>query len=1466
MSSDGTKSARTTATKSVKGSKSDVRSRCAPEHRVRRSTSASPIAALQRALGNRGASKLLPYIANASIDPEDLDVIERLRIHTAPHAASVADDAGAQAFAVAYDIVFAEGMFASGSASGRRLLAHEIAHVLQQTTEGLPVASPQKAEADADAYAADVVAGRPAHVECSTPVRFAAQKKELDIPTPARGSFSVYRESDGAFVYVFNAEDARAWPDELGKTFATYIADAFPGATASIATEYLRQHPATHIEGPGRETMTPQARIRRYRAKPDFHALVTEWMKNNHPQFTPKPIAVGSRKLPKDTPPAAGGSSSTDAPIEVEVRGPPPVGRKSNAAPQSGEPSKDPTQQKKSDEGGSPYGSPKGTDPHGIVQFDPYGQLVIEPAAGPYVANSKAKARVFFDASNLWNYALNIFPHHASFDWALYKDGKQIDTNWGIQTGRIEYFIDFKEPGTYVVSVVVSSHQFKDGKTLALSSDPLVVVSEKVREKEVFETSLVGPGAYKPFVRDERGNLRAKPGFVPRSIQSEIDGINAALAAIDQLRKDGRISEAEAQRSKNFFNEQLENLKTIEKRVGKKSYTIYGTFLNRENSSSQVLRVFMNQTGRGETTGKHAYIDVEFYDSTASIEPRRSMGHGESATTADQPGAYADAETQAIYNMAVQWQQYNEYPDGTIHFAVQLIERNGEVRQWTFDTHTSRKTAKEWISGAAAVGGAALLAASVVTGGATAPVGVLLLESAVAGMTVGLVIASLEERLTTGTFHFDARFVMDMTALVTAFVGVGATMRALAAPAGVVSNANAGTRMLLFNVGAGSFNFALMTYETRTLIDQENASYFAAIANVTDEAQKADMEEKHRARLAGIMGAACVSGGIILVATAVAAHSALSPKPSVQEPLPASKGARSGVALDAPPLPKTQPKAQADVVPPSPPPGAPPPPPSSGSGGTPEEMITLYHGTRDPGAFRGINVKHQPGEHQDFGQGFYVSEDLAVAEKSTRMRAGDEGTGQRYVFRWDVPKSKLGKIVDVRAGGKDRAAWDKFLKEPPFPKIPGYDPPPGMRTNEEYISGPLGIGKRGEVFEKFLRANNLTDADTVLGEIGTPTTSGAASLPDRVSTQMVIRSQKVADELNIKPPPPRTPPPPSGLPPAGGQTGPDPDTAGLGPLVRVPVRKDGSPARVLEIGAGPRQTDLGLPPDPHQTGEVRTPDPNLTHVTATDVNPVRANVANLNANDDIPPDMVGRFDTVIINNPKGYTPDIQKIGKALRPGGRIIVQGRAPANKDFNRVVKQATPLKQPEGYKVIGSEETGYVETFPDPSRPGEQSPAVMGSGFGRTTGAGFHKPVNTRVIFEKFYPLPEGQTTATLGKQIGERVVVEVQAAKGTGGPSWVNRVLEKVKPYNLSPNDSAGVIEAATRASGYSHGLRATLPDGTLAVTSARVGPDQFIVGVRTDGTIVRGTGTIEMGANVPGHVRVSNVKWSEGGKGQ
>lgn len=99
----------------------------------------------------------------------------RVRVHADARAAVAADAVRARAYTVGSDIVFGAGQYEPSTAEGRRLLAHELTHVLQQRTGRtgsaahagpLTLSRPNDAaERQADLAADALVAGRPASAE-----------------------------------------------------------------------------------------------------------------------------------------------------------------------------------------------------------------------------------------------------------------------------------------------------------------------------------------------------------------------------------------------------------------------------------------------------------------------------------------------------------------------------------------------------------------------------------------------------------------------------------------------------------------------------------------------------------------------------------------------------------------------------------------------------------------------------------------------------------------------------------------------------------------------------------------------------------------------------------------------------------------------------------------------------------------------------------------------------------------------------------------------------------------------------------------------------------------------------------------------------------------------------------------------------------------------------------------------------
>jgi Domain of unknown function (DUF4157) len=67
-----------------------------------------------------------------------------VRVHSGPNAARAAEHYDARAYAAGRNIVFGEGEYAPQSTDGRRLLAHELAHVVQQSAATQPSLQKQK--------------------------------------------------------------------------------------------------------------------------------------------------------------------------------------------------------------------------------------------------------------------------------------------------------------------------------------------------------------------------------------------------------------------------------------------------------------------------------------------------------------------------------------------------------------------------------------------------------------------------------------------------------------------------------------------------------------------------------------------------------------------------------------------------------------------------------------------------------------------------------------------------------------------------------------------------------------------------------------------------------------------------------------------------------------------------------------------------------------------------------------------------------------------------------------------------------------------------------------------------------------------------------------------------------------------------------------------------------------------------
>jgi hypothetical protein len=97
----------------------------------------------------------LDAATRAFMEPRFGHDFSQVRVHADAKAAESARAVHARAYAVGPDVIFAAGQYVPATQSGRQLLAHELAHTVQQSRGGSGVG----AEQQADAAAANIVGG-----------------------------------------------------------------------------------------------------------------------------------------------------------------------------------------------------------------------------------------------------------------------------------------------------------------------------------------------------------------------------------------------------------------------------------------------------------------------------------------------------------------------------------------------------------------------------------------------------------------------------------------------------------------------------------------------------------------------------------------------------------------------------------------------------------------------------------------------------------------------------------------------------------------------------------------------------------------------------------------------------------------------------------------------------------------------------------------------------------------------------------------------------------------------------------------------------------------------------------------------------------------------------------------------------------------------------------------------------------
>jgi uncharacterized protein DUF4157 len=82
----------------------------------------------------RSSGQPLDPATRAFMEPRFGRDFSQVRVHTDDKAAESARTVNALAYTVGRDVVFGDGQYAPGAAEGRRLLAHELTHTIQQSS------------------------------------------------------------------------------------------------------------------------------------------------------------------------------------------------------------------------------------------------------------------------------------------------------------------------------------------------------------------------------------------------------------------------------------------------------------------------------------------------------------------------------------------------------------------------------------------------------------------------------------------------------------------------------------------------------------------------------------------------------------------------------------------------------------------------------------------------------------------------------------------------------------------------------------------------------------------------------------------------------------------------------------------------------------------------------------------------------------------------------------------------------------------------------------------------------------------------------------------------------------------------------------------------------------------------------------------------------------------------------------
>lgn len=126
----------------------------------------------------------------------------KVRVHTDAHAAESARSVNAYAYTVGQDVVFGTGQYAPGTSEGRRVLAHELTHVVQQGTntfrDRIEISPPDDVHERDARQAAEHINGRTSGTMMPTryPAHISLQRWAYGTGAPPHADYVVVPDAD----------------------------------------------------------------------------------------------------------------------------------------------------------------------------------------------------------------------------------------------------------------------------------------------------------------------------------------------------------------------------------------------------------------------------------------------------------------------------------------------------------------------------------------------------------------------------------------------------------------------------------------------------------------------------------------------------------------------------------------------------------------------------------------------------------------------------------------------------------------------------------------------------------------------------------------------------------------------------------------------------------------------------------------------------------------------------------------------------------------------------------------------------------------------------------------------------------------------------------------------------------------------------------------------------------------------